>query len=123
MVFLLVAGVISPGLVWCHESDGRINVEFGQCTAIPFPKSTSESSSFLGFFDGVCDSCVDTAVFTVGPSQDFSKLLTGLIAQAMGNTVINTPADSEFLHGSQISPSSDEIYPLLISIQSTVLLI
>jgi len=120
-----MASVVFPGLVWCQESDGRFNVEYGHCKAIHAPDSDYQSASCAKSFDAVCGQpCSDTPLFTIGPNQDYSYRLAGLIAEIAGIVLFRLPTDdSEILPITAVSSASDDINPFLISIQSTVLLI
>lgn len=124
-VALLMAGVIFPNLVWCQESDGRINLEYGHCKAIHPPDCDSQYASVAKSSDVVCTlPCFDTPLFTVGLDQNYSYHLSGLIAEMAGTALFCLPTDdSAILSTTVISSSSDDITSSLISIQSTVLLI
>ncbi len=118
-----MAGVISPSLVWCQESDGRVNVEYGHCKAI-HTDSASQSASVANSSDMVCGPCIDTPLFTVGPNQNYSYHLAGLIVEMAGIALFSLPTDnSDILPITAVSSASDDIKPSLLSIQSTVLLI
>ncbi len=80
LVVLILTSTVSPGMVWCHESDGSAKIAYGPCSAIPIPESSTETSSFSGCVEAGCDSCVDTPIFTIGPTEDYSHHLADLIA-------------------------------------------
>jgi hypothetical protein len=123
-VAFLVAGVISPHLVWCQESDGRVNVEYGHCKAIHAPDSASQFASVATTCDSGCGPCFDTPLFTVGLNQNYSYHLAGLIVEMAGIALYSLPTDnSDILPITAVSSGSDDINPSLLSIQSTVLLI
>ena len=124
-VTLLMAGVVSPGLVWCQERDGRVNVEYGHCKAIHAPDSASQSASVANPVEVACaQPCYDTPLFTIGPNQDHSYDLAGLSVGMAGIALFCLPTDdSGILPITSISSTSGQINPSLISIQSTVLLI
>jgi hypothetical protein len=123
IVVLILTGTVSPGMVWCHESDGSAKIAYGPCSAIPIPKSFTEASSFSRCVEAGCDSCVDTPVFTIGPTEDYSYQLADLIANMAAISPFSSPTDSDILPVTAISFASNEIYRSLASIRSTVLLI
>lgn len=118
-----VSAAVSPGLVWCHESDGRINLEFSGCGCGSNPEAACRSLETLKSFLAGCGSCVDEPVFVMGLNEDFSDLFTGLIAHVTGIIPFLSLADSEVLSGSEAPPASDQISPPKLSIRTTVLLI
>lgn len=124
MALILLAGVVSPALVWCYDSNGRANVEFGQCAPSPCSKSASEPSLWRHSHEPACDSCIDSPIFTVEPNQGCSCLLVGLVVEMAGTSPLYLRTDSpDALPITAISHTSDEIHFSLPSIQSTVLLI
>ncbi|MEW6110776.1 MAG: hypothetical protein AB1664_01490 [Thermodesulfobacteriota bacterium] len=124
MALLLVTGVVSPNMIWCHESDGRINLEYGHCMGVHGCDSASQSSSVTKSFEEVCDSCFDIPLFTVGPNQNYSHLLTGLIVEMVHIAPLYLPADESDMRPMAVpSGSFADTYRFLPSVQSTVLLI
>jgi len=122
-VVLILTSTVSPGMVWCHESDGSAKIAYGPCSAIPIPKCSTEASSFSRCVEVGCDSCVDTPVFTIGPTEDYSHQLADLIANLAAISPFSSITDSDILPVTGISFASNEIYRSPASIRSTVLLI
>jgi len=118
-----MSGVVSPALVWCHESDGSFNVELGRCDNILPSHTTSDSSSFLKCVEPGCDSCEDADIFIVGPNQTPSYDPASLIIQMAAIVTLHSLQDSDFLPVIEVSHAPDEINTSLHSIRSTVLLI
>jgi hypothetical protein len=123
LVVLILTSTVSPGMVWCHESDGSARIAYGPCSAIPIPESSAEASSFSRCVEAGCESCVDTPIFTIGPTEDYSHHLADLIANMASVGPHCLPTDSDILSVTAISFASNEINPSLLSIQSTVILI
>jgi len=123
LVVLILTSTVSPGMVWCHESDGSAKIAYGPCSAIPIPKSSTETSSFSGCVEAGCDSCVDTPIFTIGPTEDYSHHLADLIANMAAIAPYISLIDSDILPVTPISFASNEINRSVASIRSSVLLI
>lgn len=123
LVLLILTSTVSPGLVWCHESDGSTKIAYGPCSAIPIPESSTEASSFSRCVEEGCDSCVDTPIFTIGPTEDYSHHLANLIANMASIEPYFSPTDSDILPVTAISFASNEINRSFASIRSSVLLI
>lgn len=122
LVSLFVSGVVSPALVWCHESDGGINVELGRCGNV-LPSQAASESSFLKSVEPGCDSCSDTAIFIVGPNQSLLYDPASPVVQMAAIVAFHSLTDSDLLPVFEVSPALYEINPSLASIRSTVLLI
>lgn len=123
LVVLILTSTVSPGLVWCHESDGSAKIAYGPCSAIPIPESSNEASSFSRCVEEGCDSCVDTPIFTIGPIEDYSHHLAELIANMAAIAPYCSLTDSDILPVTAISFASNEIHRSFASIRSSVLLI
>ena len=123
LVVLILSSTVSPGMVWCHETDGSAKIAYGPCSAIPIPKSSTETSSLSGCVEAGCDSCVDTPIFTIGPTEDYSHHLADLIANMASIAPYCLPTDSDILPVTAISFASNEINRSIASIRSSVLLI
>jgi hypothetical protein len=118
-----MSGVVSPALVWCHESDGSFNVELGRCENISPCHTVSGSLSFLKSVEPSCDSCKDSDIFIFGPNQAPSYDPANLIIQTAAIVASHPLRDSVFLPVIEVRPALDEITPYFTSIRSTVLLI
>lgn len=123
LVLLILTSTVSPGLVWCHETDGSAKIAYGPCSAIPIPESSTEASSFSRCVEDGCDSCVDTPIFTIGPIVDYSQHLAELIASLAAMASYCSLTDSDILPVTAISFASNEINRSFASIRSSVLLI
>jgi hypothetical protein len=123
LVVLILTSTVSPGMVWCHETDGSAKIAYSACSAIPIPKSSAETSSFSGCVEAGCDSCVDTPIFTIGPTEDYSHHLANLIANMGSIAPYFSPTVSDILPVTAISFASNEINRSLAPIRSSVLLI
>ena len=123
IVVLILTSTVSPGMVWCHESDGSAKIAYGPCSAIPISESSTEASSFSGCVEAGCESCVDTPIFTIGPTEDYSHHLADLIANMAAIAPYCLPTDSDIPPVTAISFASNEIYRSMASIRSSVLLI
>jgi hypothetical protein len=123
LVVLILTSSVSPGMVWCHETDGSAKIAYSPCSAIPIPKSSTETSSLSGCVEAGCESCVDTPIFTIGPTEDYSHHLADMIANMALIAPYISPTDSDVLPVTAISFASNEINRSLASIRSSVLLI
>jgi len=124
LVSFFMSGMVSPSLVWCHESNGTTNFELGGCTCANVLPSQAASEPFsLKSVDRDFDSCFDTTIFIVGPNQTLSYYPTNLITQTVGVVALHSPTDSNVPRALEVSPAPDEITPFLASIRSIVLLI
>ena len=123
LVVLILFSTVSPGMVWCHESDGSAKIAYGPCSAIPVPTSSNETSSFSRCDEVGCDSCVDTPIFTIGPTEDYSHHLADLIANMAAIAPYISLTDSDILPVTAISFASNEINRSVAPIRSSVLLI
>jgi hypothetical protein len=123
LVLLILTSTVSPGLVWCHESDGSAKIAYGPCNAIPINESSTEASSLSGCVEAGCESCVDTPIFTIGPTEDYSHHLAELIANMASIAPCCSPAESEILPITAISFTSNEINRSLALVRSSVLII
>lgn len=123
LVVLILTSTVSPGMVWCHEADGSVKIAYSPCSSIPIPISSNEASSFSRCDEAGCDSCVDTPIITIGPTEDYSHHLADLIANMAAIGPYCSPTDSDILPVTAIPFASNEIYRSLASIRSSVLLI
>jgi hypothetical protein len=123
LVVLILTSTVSPGMVWCHETDGSAKIAYSACSAIPIPKSSAETSSLSGCVEAGCESCVDTPIFTIGPTEDYSRHLAGLIANMAVIAPYCTPTNSDILPVTAISLAPNEIDRSVAPIRSAVLLI
>jgi len=115
---------VSPGLIWCQESDGRVNIEYGHCKTIHVDSTSQGASAMQGSREVCVSPCVDTPVFTVGPNQNHLNELTRLIIEMAGVVLFSLPTDNlDVLPITVASSALDDINSSLTSIQSTVLLI
>jgi hypothetical protein len=123
LVVIILTSTISPGMVWCHETDGSAKIAYSPCSAIPIPKSSTETSSLSGCVEAGCESCFDTPIFTVGPIEDYSQHLANLIANMASIAPYSLLTASDVWPVIAISFASDEINRSPASIRSSVLLI
>ena len=123
---LLVAGVVSPNLVWCHESDGRVSVEYdGGCSLLPVSQPTSDAMSLGIRSSDSCDSCVDVPIFIVGPNSKASQnekppSLPGATVALIESAPSQTPNLQPLI---SLSLDTYQINLTLSSVRSTILVI
>lgn len=131
-VGLLIVGVVSPGFVWCYESDGRIAVEYGrecssgrECSRLPHSEATSDTVTALTHSGESCNSCIDTPIFVVeaesGPSQSETPLSLHGAAVAPIESVPSQTSNLQPLIGLSLNTYQTNL--TLSSVRSTILLI
>jgi hypothetical protein len=70
---LLIVGVLSPGAVWCHESDGDVALEYGLGCSKDFHSQPMGAGATVTRSDESCGCWVDAPVFTLGPTSGLSR--------------------------------------------------
>jgi hypothetical protein len=123
ILVLILTSTVSPGMVWCHETDGSAKIAYGPCNEIPITKSWDETSSFSTCDEAGCESCVDTPIFTIGPTEDYSHHLADLIANMAVIAPYCSPTNSDILPVTAFSFASNDINRSVAPIRSSVLII
>lgn len=122
---LLAIGVVSSAWVWCQESDGRVNVEYGQnCSGLPDSRATGAATALSQSGEG-CNSCIDIPVFVLGPHSGLSQNVPPLSLHGAAVALIESapfqPSDLQSLFA--LSLDTHQINLTLSSVRSTILLI
>ena len=124
LVGLFVVGVVTPGVVYCHETDGSVNVEYGPwCVGPPASEPLLASPASPGLCGAACSSCLDIPIFNVAQGPSHSSHLANLIKGTAGIVVLGSPGDSEPQERIAVALPVDHNSLAQASVQSIVLLI
>ena len=119
-----MSGVVSPGMVWCYKSDGRIELGHGLgCSPMSVSESNLGSTFAQTSLNGFSGTCVDDALFRVGPNQSLPQYDRSFVSGArfLSSDDPHLTSDPQLL----ICFSKDDyqISARLSSLRSTILLI
>ena len=127
LVGLMMLIVMTPDRVWCHEDDGNIAIEFGtNWGSIPVSGSEAGEGSCCGSTARRCASCVDIPASVIQARDDASILAITLIhwfASLESSVPTNDFQDPFLPFTGNPTQNRHEIYLLLLTINSTILLI
>ena len=90
LVCLLMLGLLQPNLVMCAEADGRVKLETGSHSPLPFSDQLSSAAcAGKSQAETSCDDCIDTPVFTTALIRDFSEIESATLLKVAAHTADN----------------------------------
>lgn len=116
---------MSSALVWCYESNGSVSIEHrGRCSGLPVSQTTPGDEALIPRSVDSCDSCVDVAVFVLGPNRSPSNahLSPDGAAAALIESAPSPISSLQALIASSLNAYQTNL-ALISSVRSTVLLI